>query len=96
MNALLDTMSTETGERCAQAAQKTALETVIEDTEAELAKLQRSKVASMIALYQGPFRLPAPCDGPQDCRAPPGVRFTQPASPVRAQCWACAPSQSNG
>ena len=58
INALLDTMSTETGERCAHAAQKTALETVIEDTEAELAKLQRSKVASMIALYQGPSSLP--------------------------------------
>lgn len=53
MGGLLDTMSTETGERAAQAAQKTALETVIEDTEAELAKLQRSKVASMIKLYQG-------------------------------------------
>ena len=50
---LLDTMSTETGERNAQAAHRTALETVIEDTEAELAKLQRSKVASMIRLYQG-------------------------------------------
>ena len=50
---LLDTMSTETGERNAQAAHKTALETVIEDTEAELARLQRSKVASMIRLYQG-------------------------------------------
>lgn len=53
MGGLLDTMSTETGERAAQAAQKTALETVIEDTEAELAKLQRSNVASMIKLYQG-------------------------------------------
>ena len=53
MCTLLDTMSTETGERNAQAAHRTALETVIEDTEAELAKLQRSKVASMIRLYQG-------------------------------------------
>ncbi len=52
MGGLLDTMSTETGERAVQAAQKTALETVIADTEAELAKLQRSKVASMIKLYQ--------------------------------------------
>ena len=50
---LLDTMSTETGERNAQAAERSALETVIEDTEAELVKLQRSKVASMIRLYQG-------------------------------------------
>ena len=55
---LLDTMSTETGERNAQAAEKTALETVIEDTEAELAKLQRSKVANMIRLYQGELFVP--------------------------------------
>ena len=67
---LLDTMSTETGERNAQAADRTALETVIKDTEAELAKLQRSKVASMIALYQGPFCLSASCDGPQGARRP--------------------------
>lgn len=54
LQTLLDTMSTETGERAAQAAEeKSALETVIEDTQAELAKLQRSKVASMIRLYQG-------------------------------------------
>ena len=70
MNALLDTMSTETGERCAQAAQKTALETVIEDTEAELAKLQRSKVASMIALYQGSSCLPSPSAGPWTAGCP--------------------------
>ena len=60
MCTLLDTMSTETGERNAQAAHRTALETVIEDTEAELAKLQRSKVASMIRLYQGEPSAPTP------------------------------------
>ena len=60
MCTLLDTMSTETGERNAQAAHRTALETVIEDTEAELAKLQRSKVASMIRLYQGELSAPNP------------------------------------
>lgn len=58
MCTLLDTMSTETGEMNAQAAHRTALETVIEDTEAELAKLQRSKVASMIRLYQGEIYAP--------------------------------------
>ena len=59
MGALLDTMSTETGERtasaaaAAQAGRLAALETVIEDTEAELARMQRSKVADMVKMYQG-------------------------------------------
>ncbi|BDA46495.1 hypothetical protein COCOBI_08-5880 [Coccomyxa sp. Obi] len=56
LGVLLDTMSTETGERnanvAAQAPSK-ALETVVEDTEAELARLNRSKVANMIKMYQG-------------------------------------------
>jgi hypothetical protein len=30
-----------------------ALETVIEDAEAELAKVKRNKVASMVKMYQG-------------------------------------------
>ena len=55
MCSLLDTMSTETGERNAQAAKRTALETAIKDADAELAKLQRSKVANMIRLCRGKF-----------------------------------------
>ena len=55
MCSLLDTMSTETGERNAQAAKRTALETAIKDADAELAKLQRSKVANLIRLCQGKF-----------------------------------------
>jgi len=38
--------------------QLTALETVIKDTEAELTRLQRSKVANMVKMYQG--ELPNP------------------------------------
>ncbi|EIE19526.1 hypothetical protein COCSUDRAFT_67679 [Coccomyxa subellipsoidea C-169] len=60
LGALMDTMSTETGERnvnaAAQAVQGAnikALETVVEDTEAELARLNRSKVANMVKMYQG-------------------------------------------
>lgn len=54
LGALLDTMSTETGEKNVNAAAHVkALETVVEDTEAELARLQRSKVANMVKMYQG-------------------------------------------
>lgn len=57
LGALLDTMSTETGEKNVNAAAHVkALETVVEDTEAELARLHRSKVANMVKMYQGAHR----------------------------------------
>ena len=87
MCTLLDTMSTETGERNAQAAHRTALETVIEDTEAELAKLQRSKVASMIRLYQGKQSappLPASTPVPYDHLHSSGIL---PRSVERSRRW---------
>ncbi len=44
-------------EQAVQGANVKALETVVEDTEAELARLNRSKVANMVKMYQG---APAP------------------------------------
>ncbi|EIE23845.1 hypothetical protein COCSUDRAFT_47030 [Coccomyxa subellipsoidea C-169] len=60
LGALLETMSTETGERNVNASAQAepsadvkALETMVEDTESEVANLKRSKVANMVKMYQG-------------------------------------------
>ncbi len=40
-------------EQVEPSADAKALETMVEDTESELAKLKRSKVANMVKMYQG-------------------------------------------
>ncbi|CAL8462625.1 g2158 [Coccomyxa elongata] len=97
LGVLLDTMSTETGERTANAAAQApskALETVVEDTEAELARLNRSKVANMIKMYQGMEESQSRHTSPRIGARKSPVKFSEPLLPKHPIAMPDSPSKA--